>query len=419
MGTAERKVAIIGGGIAGVTAARDLSKLGISSILVERAPFLGGHAVQYACKAAPSCQHCSACEVERALSEVASDEHVEVTTRSKLAGVHRSNGSYEVTIERTPARIDPARCTDCGLCLEACPAAAEGAISHSASVHVSSRYTIDDQGCLRLNGRDPGCLACVEACPVDAINLEAEAQRLDVTVDALVVATGFEPFDPATKPHLGYGTHPDIITALELEHTLRTRSVVTRPSNGGSVRKAAFVQCVGSRDKDHDYCSRACCGFALRMAEVLKERDPEVEVTVFYIDLQPVGKSFQQYYERCQADLQLRRTMVGDIYPLSSGQLRISAQDEETGMLVDEEFDLAVLSVGMSPGLTNGELSQLLGTDLDHCGFFRGSSPLDSTLTAEPGILLAGTVEGPRDIADTIAHAKRAAWHAAQMLGGL
>lgn len=414
----EKQILIIGGGIAGVTAARDLAKLGLRSLVIERSPFLGGHAVQFACKAAPNCQSCLACEVERTLSEVAAEPLIEVRTGTNLNEVTRVNGTFEVSLEQQPLWIDPERCTDCGRCLEACPAAEAGAVSHSGSVHVHPRFAIDIDACLRLNGEAPDCRACADSCPTEAIDLDAgRPEQIDAQGSAVVLATGFEPFDATEKPHLGYGTHPDIITALDLEQTLRERSVVTRPSNGESLRKVAFIQCVGSRDKDHDYCSRACCGYALRMAEVLKERDPEVEITVFYIDLQPVGKSFDLYLERCHTDLRLNRTMVGDIYPLSSGEIRISFQDPESQLLTDEEFDLVVLSVGMSPGLSNPELAEALGTELDHCGFMKGESLLDSTLTNTPGVLLAGTIEGPRDIADTIAHAKRAAWHAAKRLG--
>ena len=154
------------------------------------------------------------------------------------------------------------------------------------------------------------------------------------------------------------------------------------------------------------------------MAQAIKERDPEVSISVFYIDLQPVGKSFEEYLERCRADLILVRTMVGDIYPVENGKLRISYQSPETHMLVDEEFDLAVLSVGISPGNSNEFLSSTLGVNLDASGFFEGNSDYEGNLTAREGVVLAGTAKGPRDIADTIAHAKRAAWEVVKTIGG-
>jgi heterodisulfide reductase subunit A len=409
---------IIGGGIAGITAARDLASLGVSSTVVERSSFLGGHAVHFACKAAPTCQSCLACEVERTLSDVAVEPLVEVRTRTVVTGVRRHGGAFAVTLEHRPSRVDPARCTDCGKCLAVCPAADRGAVAHSDSMHVHPRFAIEPAACLRLNGEDPHCRACADACPTQAIDFgNGGVVTCETTAGAVVVATGFEPFDASKKAHLGYGTHPDIITALDLEKALRAHSVVTRPSNGEPLRRVAFVQCVGSRDKDRDYCSRVCCGYSLRMAEVLKERTPDVEISVFYIDLQPVGKSFEGFLEKCRADLKLVRSMAGDVYPAPSGRIRLSYQQPDTGRLEDEEHDLVVLAVGMAPGASNEQLAGIFGLELSHCGFIEGQSLLDSTLTGTPGVLLAGTVEGPRDIADTIAHAKRAAWHAAKKLG--
>lgn len=406
---ADKKVVVMGGGIAGVTAARELATLGIATVVVEKSDFIGGHAAEYACKAAPECQKCNACEVEKVLKAFSEEGSVEILHRSTVSKVARTNGNFEVTIDRGAKFIDPAKCINCGLCFEACPAADHGAVTTSTSIHVHPRYAIDTAACLRLNGKDPACDACDKACPFGAIDLEAKPSPVTEKADAIVVATGFKAFDAKTKPQLGYGSHPDIITALDLEGALRADATLTRPSNGEPIKKVAFVQCVGSRDKDHPYCSKVCCGYALRMAEAIKNRHDDVEVKVFYIDFQPVGKDTDHYLDRYQQDLHLVRTMVGDIYALRNGKLRVTYQHPEERSLFDEEFDLAVLSVAIAPGEDSDSLAALLGLERDGCGFLTGAGSDD--------VVLAGTATGPMDVASSIADAKRAAMQVARKIG--
>jgi len=411
--TVEKKALIIGGGIAGMTAAWSLARLGAEPLIVEKSPFLGGHAIQFACKAAASCQQCAACEVDKRLREVVAEPAIGLRLGAELAGATKVNGNWRVKVSRRPPHIDPARCIDCGLCQEACPA---GAIQAAWSAHSHPRFAIDAGVCLTLS-RKSACKACIEACPAAAIDLKAQAELTEEAVGAIILASGFAPYDPTGKPQFGYGQLSNVLTALEVERALRQSGELRRPTDDQLPERVAFIQCVGSREKTRNFCSQVCCGYALRISEALRERQPATQVSVFYIDLQAVGRDFERFRGRCQQDLRLIRSIPGDIYPLPDGRLRIFFADPATHAMRDEEFDLAVLSVGIGPGADNQTLAGLLGVGLDEHGFFATPEGLDNTRTAREGVYLAGTSQGPRDVAGSIAHASRAAWEAAKHLG--
>lgn len=415
MADVEKKALIIGGGIAGMTAAWELARLGAEALLVEKSPFLGGHAIQFACKAASSCQQCAACEVEKRLLEVSSQPGLQVMLACELVGVSKANGNFRLTLLRQPAYIDPERCVDCAICAEECPE--EGAIKRAFSIHSHPRYAIDPERCLALSGR-ANCQACQKACPAGAIDLKADKGGLaDVSVGAVVVASGFTPFNPKGKPQFGYGLHGNVLTALEVERMLRESGRLVRPTDGETPKRVAFIQCVGSRELKRSFCSQVCCGYALRISEALHQRQPETEVSLFYIDLQAVGRDFESLRQRSQQDLRLIRSIPGDVYPLPGERLRIFYAEPASHEVKDEEFDLAVLSVGIGPGADNRTLADRLGVGLDDNGFFAAAEGLNDTHTAREGVFLAGTSQAPRDVADSIAHASRAAWEVARHLG--
>ena len=409
-----KKVLVIGGGIAGLTAAWELARLNLDVELVEKSSFLGGHAIQFCCKAAEECQKCGACSVEKKLLEVVEEPRIRVHLRAELGKLTR-NGRFSYAFSRQPLYIDPKECTNCGICFEKCPA--PGAIVRGYSKNNVPLYAIDEGKCLYF--LDGSCSLCQDLCPEKAIDLGQEPGHVSDKVDAIVVASGFKAFDPVDRPRYGYGINKNLITALDLERMLREKGDVVRPSDNKSPESVAFIQCVGSRDHKlgHGFCSQVCCGYAMRMAEAIRHRHPEIKVSIFYMDIQNCGKNFSKFYERCKENIRFVRFMPGDIFQGERDQLIVCYGDENDGHAVRELFDLVVLSVGIMPGSGNASLADILELDLDKHGFFAFADSLDSTSTSRQGIFLAGTAQGPKDIADSMAQAGQAAHRVAQYLG--
>jgi heterodisulfide reductase subunit A len=409
-----KRVLVIGGGIAGLTAAWELARLGLDVALVEKSPFLGGHAIQFCCKASDECQKCAACSVEKRLLEVIQEPRIKVYLRSELKSVSR-NGALSYVLSRSPLYIDPERCTNCGLCFEKCPAA--GAIIRGYSKNDVPLYAIHETHCLYF--RDQSCRLCQDVCPEKAIDLSRRSGEVSGEADAMIVASGFQAFDPVARPRYGYGINRNLITALELERMLREKAEVLRPSDDKVPKRIAFIQCVGSRDHKlgHGFCSQVCCGYAMRMAEAISYRYPEVKVSIFYMDMQNCGKNFSKFYERAKERIRFVRFMPGDIFQGDGDELIVCYGDETDGRAVREPFDLVVLSVGIMPGSSNVSLAHVLNLDLDEHGFFAFADSMDKTSTSQQGIFLAGTAQGPKDIVDSMGQAGQAAQRAAQYLG--
>jgi heterodisulfide reductase subunit A len=415
-GQTSKKVLVIGGGIAGLTAAWELTRLNVDVELVEKGHFLGGHAIQFCCKAADECQKCGACSVEKRLLEVVQEPRVRVHLNAQLHGVNR-NGGFSYSLVHRPLHIDPKKCTNCGLCFDKCPA--PGAIVRGYSKNNTPLFAIDETHCLYF--KDKSCTICQDECPEDAINLEQVSEEATGEADAIVVASGFQPFNPVGRPRYGYGINRNVITALELERMLREKGEVVRPSDDKAPRTVAFIQCVGSRDHkmQHAFCSQVCCGYAMRMAEAMYHRHPEVKISIFYMDIQNCGKNFEEFYERCKDHIRFVRFMPGDIFQGEQDELILFYGDEQDGRSVKETFDLVVLSVGIMPSPGNVSLAEMLNLDLDAQGFFALANPLDRTSTSQQGIFLAGTAQGPKDIADSMVQAGQAAQRVAEYLGAM
>jgi len=331
-----KSVLVVGGGIAGLSAALELARLGIGVELVEKEDVLGGHARQFTCKATDKCVRCGACIVEEKLKDVADNPGIKVHLGSHMEKVE-SSGRFVVSLADNKGP------------------------SHSCET------------------------------------------------DAIIITSGFSPFNPAGKPY-GYSRFDNVITNLDLERVLRKQSLVTRPSDDKAPEKIAFIQCVGSRDAklNHLWCSKVCCGSALRMASLIKSRQPETGVTLFYMDIQTFGRDFQRFFNKVQNDVRLIRAIPGDVFKTEDDRLRMTYFDSATGESKEEFFDLIVLSVGLTPGMDLPELSAQLNIELSDSGFVR--TPEKSSGTQKDGVFAAGTVLGPMSIAESVASAGKAAW---------
>ncbi len=286
------------------------------------------------------------------------------------------------------ARAEAARCLACGICSE--------------------------------------CYQCLEVCQAQAIHHAMEPQEMNLQVGAVIMAPGFEPFDAGQKGEFGYGRYPNVITSLEFERVLSASGPfgghVKRPGDGTEPQRVAWIQCVGSRDASsgRDYCSYVCCMYASKQAIIAQEHLPGLTASIFYMDIRAQGKGFDRYYERARDQHGVRyvRSMPSRVIEdMASGDLLLEYFDERDE-LVEERFDMVVLSVGLAPSVDAGELAQAVRVDTDRFGFAQGEglNPLD---TSREGVFTCGVFQAPRDIPDTVMQASGAAAQAGELLAAV
>jgi heterodisulfide reductase subunit A len=403
---------VLGGGIAGISAALELARLGHDVALVEKTPFFGGRAAHLCCKATDTCQKCGACLVEERLRALFQEPRITLYPQTEVTGYSRDNGRLHLVLTQQPLVISSERCVDCGLCLEECPAAAQGAILTTTITQNHPRFAVNPEACLYF--QDGSCQVCQQICPptAHAIELTRPAKTIDLDAGALIVATGYQPADPASRPHYGYGRLPNLVSATELEDRLRNGLELT--GQNGEPLRVAFIQCVGSRDRQHPYCSQVCCSYTLRLARLLKHKQPDAEITSFYMDLQHVGRAACQFEAAARQEIQVVRALPGELRKTPDGRVKVRYLDDQSGKPEVATFDLVVLAVGLGPGADNAALADLLKVELTEQGFFRAADPRHRSQTSQPGLFLAGTAEGPRDIAGSITQAVAAARQASE-----
>ncbi len=399
----DKNVLIIGGGVAGLCASLELANLGIQIELVEKSIFLGGHAIGYTCKATRNtCVKCGACMVEEKLKNAVSHPNIKILIGSQVKNISK-NGRFTINIHQKPRYIDSQKCNQCAICLDRCPL--DGAILNGFSKNNIPFYGINEEKCLYL--KDTSCHICRDECPEKAINLDEKSSKYVSEADAVLVATGFQPFSPVGKPY-GYGLFKNVLSTLDLERMLKQTTRVKKPSDNKPPERIAFIQCVGSRDSklNHLWCSKICCGSALRMARRIKDRQPEIDITVFYMDVQTFGKDFEQFYKDAQEEVRMIRAIPGDIYETDRQKLKINFLNNTTHETLEEIFDLVVLSIGITPGKDNGEIAELLHLNLADSGFFESGA--EEASAPNTGIFTAGTISGAMSIPEAIASAGKA-----------
>jgi heterodisulfide reductase subunit A len=396
-------VMVIGGGVAGLSAALEMARLGLGVQIVEKETYLGGHAGRFSCKAAEKCVSCGVCMVDAKLREVMEHPNIKIWNRSRIEAVSRTP-AFTVNFSRQPEYVTNRNCNGCGICLDQCPE--PGAIEPASFSGTISVPAIDEQKCRYFLNRS--CTICQDVCPENAIRLDQKRQAIVCPVDAVIIATGYKAFDPEEKPY-GYKSFANVITTLQLEEMLRQHRSVLRPSDSQSPSKVAFVQCVGSRDASlgHLWCSKVCCASALRMAGLMRKRQPQTEISVFYIDIQTFGKRFQAFYDAIREDIRMIRSIPGDIYKTKDDSLLVTYYDAPSSNVREEKYDLVVLSIGITPSSGLRRLGQLFGMELDESGFTHGYQP-DQPFSV-PGVFTTGTVAGPMSIAESVASAARTA----------
>jgi heterodisulfide reductase subunit A len=401
---------VLGAGAAGAAAALGLHRAGLTVHLAEADAMIGGRAADMGCKAGAACVRCNVCVAVDRLKAVWQDRGIRLYRRARLAALApgREGSRFTATLRQEPSWVSRDACVACGACLSVCPVQALAVRRPAVSGGVP---VLDPARCIRSRGE--ACTLCQDACPVKAIDLAETARDASVSVDAVVVATGFEPFDATVNAAWGYGTVPNVISGWDAERQLAETRRLTRPSDGQPPKRLAFLQCIGSRsDEIHrspfesGYCSTVCCAYALRMARRVKHARPETAVTVFYMDLQAVGKDADAFARETRKELTLVRARPYEIRPASGGGVSVMYEDQTALKNAAAEFDLAVLSVGMRPGPGNERLAELLGVPLDEYGFFGHKGVRGLTETWKPGIFVAGAAESPMDLAGAMASAE-------------
>ncbi len=384
----QKSVLVIGGGVAGVEASKRLGDLGMEVFLVEKTPFLGGKVLQLG-SVFPS-DDCGTCvspcgnDLHRRCfyrNTVANHEHVNILTSSVLRKLTGHIGNYKATIGVNPRFVNQELCMGCDRCADVCPVEVPNEFNFGLDKR-KAIYILSDQALPRVYAIDPGtctrCGKCVDACPVRAIDLGEQPREMTVDIGAVVVASGFETFDP--KGMHGYGENPNVVTQLQLARMLDqsgpTRGRVIRPGDGQEPKRIAMIQCVGSRDtKTHEYCSKICCGIAVKHATEIMERYPEAGLAIIHKDIRLTGKHYEDYYYRAQnLGVRLLRGEVEDVTTMPDGSIHIDVKDE-FGEIVPLYVDLLVLSTGLEPSEGAPELAQKLGVAISADGFFAERGP--------------------------------------------
>jgi len=442
----EKPVLVIGGGIAGIQASLDLAERGFTVHLVEKAPSLGGVTAQlertfpnvYCSICSPQLgrtfpnMYCSTCVLAPKMMDCYRHPNIRLHTLSEVMKVTGSVGDFHVKILEKPRYVDESKCTGCGTCTEKCPVQTpsefQAGLGTRKAIYIPFPQAvppvaaIDSENCLHL--REGTCGACEKACQSGAIDYEERPREVDVDASSIIVATGFELFNPQKIGEYGYGRFANVITAIEFERLASTSGPtggrLERPSDGKIARRIAFVQCVGSRSHriGYPYCSSVCCIYASKEAVLVKERDPDSEITVFYIDLRVFGKGFQQFISEAQDSWGVKyiRGRPGEIRenPLTR-DLVIWYEDTDKSKVDEAEADLVVLCTAMIPRLENKKLAEALGVELDEFGFFKVQDPISNpNETSVPGIYVCGFCHGPRDIPESVTEGSAAAARAAE-----
>ena len=414
-------VLVIGGGIAGIQVSLDIAHSGFEVYLVEKSPTLGGHLAQLG-RTFPAMEETSSI-LSPKLKEAEAHPKLHLLPQSEVVEVEGFVGNFKIRIRRDPRRVNPEKCTCCKKCEEVCPVrvpsefdmglAQRPAIYLPSPNAVPLSYRIDPENCLYLQKGE--CGKCREICPEGAVQFEEVGMEFQVDVGTIVVATGYDPFDPLLKPEFGYGRYKNVITGLEFERLVSENGPTQGRIlvDGKEPRSVVFIQCVGSRDKTvgNEYCSRVCCMFTAKHASLVKDRIPDARVTVCYIDVRAFGKGAEEFYEEVQKKgVFYRKGVPSEIFQKSGsreiGRLIVRAEDELLGEPYEEEADLVVLATGLTQRRDAGSLRSLLKLSQSPDRFYLEAHPKLRPLdTATDGIFLAGTCQGPKDISDTLAQA--------------
>ncbi len=416
--TTSSTILVVGGGIAGITAAVEAAEAGQDVVLLEKGPALGGRVAQLN-RYFPKLCH-PTCGLGINFQRIRKNPRITVMTMATVAGIEGSRGAYRVSVATAPRYVN-AKCTACGACGEAADTELPDPFNYGMSTVKAAylphehafpmRYVIAPQ----VIGT-PEAEKIAAACPYGAIDLSETGATVEIKAGAIVWATGWVPYDAAKITPYSYGLSPDIVTNVEFErianHTGPTGGKILRPSDGAEAKKVAMIQCAGSRDTNHlPYCSRICCLGSLKHAAYLREQYADAEVDIYYIDIRAHDK-LEAFYNRLRADPQVHfiKSKPGHITVGDDGRPRVCGEDTVTRELYDRPYDLVVLATGMEPSAAHG-FTPPVELETDDYGFVmaRLADGGDGG-----GMFSCGVASGPLDVSMSVQSATAAALKAIQ-----
>jgi len=430
---------VIGGGVAGIQAALEIADAGRLVHLVERTGTIGGHMAMFD-KTFPTLD-CAACILTPKMVSVGQHPLINLMTMSEVVSVAGGPGAWKVGILKHTRRVDASSCVACAICSQVCPVSVssefDAGIADRKAAYIAfpqavpNVYQIDAEHCTWVQSGGQKCGACAKKCPKGCIDLDARDETIEVEVGNIVIATGYEIFDAKRIERYGYGTLPNVLTALEFERLTNASGptggkIVTRTKqhnkrkkvdewvfapDGAAPRRVAIIHCVGSRDKAYNaYCSRVCCMYSLKFAHLVKEKLPDAACYEFYIDMRAFGKGYEEFAERIKEEgtfvVRGRTATVCQV----GEEMVVRGEDILGDRLLEFPVDMVILAVGLTPAAGTGELAKMLGVPRDRDGWFSeldyNGSPTD---TEQGGIFVAGMCQGPKDIPDAVAQASAVA----------
>lgn len=410
----KKSILIVGGGMSGLTTAIEAAEVGYDSVIVEKKPYLGGRVAQlyqYFPKLCPP-----NCGLEINFKRAKNSSRITLYTLAEVETISGEEGNYQVTIKTTPRLVNE-RCTGCNKCAEACPVERSNDFNYGLdntkaaylpyAMAFPMQYVIDGSVCL-----GQACAKCVEACKYDAIELDMQPQTITLEVGSIVWAAGWNPYDAAKLENYGFGQYPNVITNVMMERLCAdngpTQGKILRPSDQKEVEKVAFIQCAGSRDENHlAYCSGVCCLASLKQSTYLREKNPNAEAFIYFIDIRAQGK-LEDFFVKVKKDekLSLVKSKIALITedPVTKNLL-LEGEDTMSGERIRETVDLVVLATGMEPATASVKVPA--SVQYDDYGFIVSDQE-------QNGIYGAGCIKRPADVAGVVQDATGAALRAIQ-----
>ena len=433
-------VLVVGGGVGGMRAAIDLAEAGLKAYLVEHTPWLGGRVAQLGymfpthdcvlCRGTSDHGYgCTRPAISPAFLDHNLHPNIEILTNTDLINLTGYAGDFTVTLRHRPTYVDVKRCINCGLCEGACPVSLPSpfqmGLSVRKAIYKMSPRALPDAYVVDKVPRCDTCRRCETVCPTNAVDLDEQETEYTLDVSAIILSLGYALSDPTEYEEFGFGRFPNVIHSMQYERLASrsgpTEGIVMRPSDGELPQRIAWLQCVGSRDEKYPYCSSICCMYATKEAMLAKQRaegtPDSVHCQIFMMDERAFNKEFNAYYQQAQKQygVEYTRCRISIVREDPETHDLILRYPDENGEIVEDLFDMVVLSVGALPPRGSRDLSDLLGIELNPYGFCATDKfvPLE---TSKPGIYVCGTFASPKEIAETILDAAGAAGDVMRLL---